>query len=222
MQASEVVALARWAEVPGHGLVSFVGSENDQYEPLFQNAVLHQMSLDTGVPAIQFSTYYKAGAQDDRMQFCGGANWIQPTWNAAFSASAPPAPAGSYGLKTAGIAGNITKNVVGLRATEGFQVTGATYSASDTNPFAWASYYSIDEDETQNPLITLPAAGAKMYAYIGMAGSYPAGGGRVVIWGDEWLTYDTVWLNQDSGHTYSAATFWSNVITWLAPTCTPK
>jgi hypothetical protein len=61
-----------------------------------------------------------------------------------------------------------------------------------------------------------------MYAYIGMAGSYPAGGGRVAIWGDEWLTYDTVWLNQDTGHTYSATTFWTNVITWLAPTCVPN
>jgi hypothetical protein len=41
--------------------------------------------------------------------------------------------------------------------------------------------------------------------------------GRVVVLGDEWITYDSVWSDtvlQDN-------TFWNNVLTWLTATCTP-
>lgn len=56
-----------------------------------------------------------------------------------------------------------------------------------------------------------------------------AGGGRVVAWGDEWLTYNTLWgawkhdVYADPPLTpcptsppYQAAEFWENVIAWLA------
>jgi hypothetical protein len=41
--------------------------------------------------------------------------------------------------------------------------------------------------------------------------------GRVVVLGDEWITYDSVW----SDTTLQANTFWNNVLTWLTATCTP-
>ncbi len=67
----------------------------------------------------------------------------------------------------------------------------------------------------------------------------PAGsGGRIVVWGDEWLTYNTLWSawRQDTydipqptpcatSPAYQAAEFWENVVSWLAcgkdPTAKP-
>jgi hypothetical protein len=42
--------------------------------------------------------------------------------------------------------------------------------------------------------------------------------GRVVAWGDDWMTYNTVWNAGDScgsGYVYQAAEFWENVVKWL-------
>jgi len=41
------------------------------------------------------------------------------------------------------------------------------------------------------------------------------GTGRIVVWGDEWITYDTEWLNHPD---YQVERFWLNVIKWLTPT----
>ena len=44
-----------------------------------------------------------------------------------------------------------------------------------------------------------------------------ASSGRVVVWADEWITYDAVWGDS----TEQAYTFWNNVLVWLAgPSCT--
>ena len=44
--------------------------------------------------------------------------------------------------------------------------------------------------------------------------------GRIVIWADEWLTYDHVWgsLNACS-HYWQADTFWENVVRWNSALC---
>ena len=56
-----------------------------------------------------------------------------------------------------------------------------------------------------------------------------AGGGRVVAWGDEWLTYNTLWsawnknvydpneypCQSPSSVVYQASAFWDNIIGWL-------
>jgi hypothetical protein len=44
------------------------------------------------------------------------------------------------------------------------------------------------------------------------------GNGRVVTWGDEWMTYNTVWNTGaacGSGYLYHAAAFWENVLRWI-------
>ncbi len=38
------------------------------------------------------------------------------------------------------------------------------------------------------------------------------GAGHVVVWGDEWISFDTVW--QDFPQTLS---FWQNIIDWFDP-----
>jgi hypothetical protein len=40
----------------------------------------------------------------------------------------------------------------------------------------------------------------------------PFGAGHVVIWGDEWITFDSEWANNPS---YQVETFWLNVLKWL-------
>jgi len=49
-----------------------------------------------------------------------------------------------------------------------------------------------------------------------------AGNGRVMAWGDEWLTYDTVWNNLNScvsdptkRRVYEPDIYWENVVRWL-------
>jgi len=44
-----------------------------------------------------------------------------------------------------------------------------------------------------------------------------ASSGRIVAWGDEWITYDDVWTDTKQ----QANEFWNNVLTWLAGNCTP-
>jgi Tfp pilus assembly protein PilX len=39
--------------------------------------------------------------------------------------------------------------------------------------------------------------------------------GRILAWGDEWITYDEVW----SDNTEQAGVFWENVLQWLAAPC---
>jgi hypothetical protein len=204
MQASEAAVLASWVQAGG-GIISIVGVENEAHEVAFQNLMMQDLSASTGVTAIQFSTYYKAGTQDDMMQF-NGTTQIKGTWNGT---------TGLYGYKTTGTAAVLTQGVLDLRASNGFQVVPSAYSASDTNPFAFARGYGSDADETKNPLVYF----GSQYATIGVAGTY--GSGRVVFWGDEWITYDTTWGSED-GNTYSAATFWNNILTYLDPTCVPK
>lgn len=38
------------------------------------------------------------------------------------------------------------------------------------------------------------------------------GAGHVVVWGDEWISYDTVWTDYPQ-----TITFWQNIIDWFAP-----
>jgi hypothetical protein len=40
------------------------------------------------------------------------------------------------------------------------------------------------------------------------------GTGRIVMWGDEWITYDTIWVNLTQ---YQLERFWLNIFKWLSP-----
>ena len=49
-----------------------------------------------------------------------------------------------------------------------------------------------------------------------------AGNGRVMAWGDEWLTYDTVWNSLNTcvsdpskKRVYEPDIYWENVVRWL-------
>ncbi len=54
---------------------------------------------------------------------------------------------------------------------------------------------------------------AKEQGYnVGMVGE--AGDGRVVVWGDEWITYNSEWKDHAD---YQVERFWLNVIKWLTP-----
>jgi hypothetical protein len=50
-------------------------------------------------------------------------------------------------------------------------------------------------------------------------GTHP---GKVVVWGDEWITYDDVWSsNGQNNNFYQASSYWENVFTWFSTGCTP-
>ena len=40
------------------------------------------------------------------------------------------------------------------------------------------------------------------------------GSGQVVVWGDEWLTYDSEWTDLED---QQVELFWLNVLGWLSP-----
>jgi len=44
-----------------------------------------------------------------------------------------------------------------------------------------------------------------------------AGGGRVVVWGDEWITYDSEWADVQG---QQVELFWLNILKWLSPPLT--
>jgi hypothetical protein len=41
-----------------------------------------------------------------------------------------------------------------------------------------------------------------------------AGDGRVVVWGDEWMTYDSEWADVED---QQVELFWLNILKWLSP-----
>jgi len=41
-----------------------------------------------------------------------------------------------------------------------------------------------------------------------------AGEGRVVVWGDEWITYDSEWADVKD---QQVELFWLNILKWLSP-----
>jgi hypothetical protein len=38
--------------------------------------------------------------------------------------------------------------------------------------------------------------------------------GRVVVWGDEWITYDSEWADVED---QQVELFWLNILKWLSP-----
>jgi hypothetical protein len=40
------------------------------------------------------------------------------------------------------------------------------------------------------------------------------GDGRVVVWGDEWITYDSEWADVKG---QQVELFWLNILKWLSP-----
>jgi hypothetical protein len=41
-----------------------------------------------------------------------------------------------------------------------------------------------------------------------------AGAGHIVMWGDEWITYDSEWANLTQ---YQVERLWQNIFKWLSP-----
>jgi hypothetical protein len=52
--------------------------------------------------------------------------------------------------------------------------------------------------------------GGNSYA-IGVA-KFVNGAGRLNVWGDEWITYDSAWTG---AYNASVQAYWNNVLTWL-------
>jgi hypothetical protein len=191
---NEAAVLANWVK-GGGGLFTTVGLSNDRYEAAFPNAVL----ADSG---IQYSTYYQAGVQDD-MEVLGGTTEIKGTWGGA----------SLYGWKRNAASPNtlpeaLTKGTnMSVRVSSGFVVTPPTATG---NPYSYASGSGSCFDGGLPPPIHYFA---NRTVTIGVAGSM--GSGRVIVWGDEWATYDTVWGNLDAGKSYTPVPFWTNAINWL-------
>lgn len=111
-----------------------------------------------------------------------------------YTASAPP-PFPQYPLAGTGFP------VVSATADDSCPIGNAQYAAncSYVNPSCTATNY--------NPM-------KKIGYYVDSIGS---GGGRVVAWSDEWLTYDTVWNAQTNcgSARYQPDAYWDNVVRWL-------
>jgi hypothetical protein len=188
----EAAALSDWVK-QGGGLMTIVGLENDQYEPSFANKVLQ----DSG---IQYSTV--------NTSILGGVTVIQGEWGGTSN--------GLFGFKRdalppTGLAAALTYHVGALRASHGYEITPVDSDVATLSSYARG--YARTRDIT-----TGNYSANKEYRTVGVAGTM--GSGRVNVWGDEWVTYDTVWGDPTTGksidgHTYDADQYWNNVIKWL-------
>jgi hypothetical protein len=62
-------------------------------------------------------------------------------------------------------------------------------------------------------LVNLPATATPLADYMGLvvSGAFELGSGRVVVWGDDWILFDTVWNANN-------AAFWQHALAWVWPT----
>jgi hypothetical protein len=187
---SESNVLARYVR-NGGGLATIVGINNSKNEAAFPNAVLSS-SLLLGSPPDNTAIQYSVSPASD-MSVLADVSTISGSWDGSNNEK-------HDGFRKHDPAASITKNLDTLRVTHGFAVRPAT---TGDNPvlFAFARGYDPDTNSKYTDYT------------MGVAGKY--GSGRVVVWGDEWVTYDTVWTNEDRGKTYTADVYWDNVIKWL-------
>lgn len=67
--------------------------------------------------------------------------------------------------------------------------------------------YHIESDPgASTTFATLPSGNVA-----GVAVDRGSGKGRAVIWGDEWITYDSEWNNPN----FDVPRFWSNIFRWI-------
>jgi hypothetical protein len=189
----EAAVLADWVK-KGGGLMTIIGLANNPVEPAFHNLVLK----DSG---IQYST--------TNVSMLGGTVVISGTWGGASQ--------GTYGFArdsfpSTGLSSVITNGVMALRAMQAFEVLpNDTHTA---NVAAYARGYGKQRIAWNPDKYTAN----NVYSTIGVAGTF--GSGRLNVWGDEWITYDTVWGDPVTGksvdgNTYTADQYWNNVIHWL-------
>ena len=58
----------------------------------------------------------------------------------------------------------------------------------------------------------MDAIGSQGCARIATAVALESGDGRVFVWGDEWIEYDTEWASMPT-----VARLWANLFGWLVP-----
>jgi len=154
-------------------LATIVGINNSKNEAAFPNAVLSS-SLLLGSPPDNTAIQYSVSPASD-MSVLGATSTISGSWDGTNNEK-------HDGFRKHSPAASITTNLDTLRVTHGFAVRPAT---TGDNPvlFAFARGYDPDTNSKYTDYT------------MGVAGKY--GSGRVVVWGDEWVTYDTVWTNED-------------------------
>jgi hypothetical protein len=105
------------------------------------------------------------------------------------------------------IATALLTGVTALNVNGAFVVSTANHLSGADNYVSYAS---------------AQAGTGKPVYLMGAAGNF--GQGRLNVWGDEWITYDEVWLSNVGGNTsqqYQAAKYWGNVIKWLGQCPSP-
>ncbi len=109
------------------------------------------------------------------------------------------------------------------------QPFGMSYGTTQILPKTGGSTVAVSHWEV-HPLATMvmkigvdngyEVSGGTLVASEPMVGQYSVGratafnSGRVFVWGDEWLTYDSEWTQHTD---YQLARFWLNSIKWLTP-----
>ena len=103
------------------------------------------------------------------------------------------------------IASALTNGVNTLRITNGIAINGWVNGATGALP---PESYHFTTFASQSGYVV----GTAM-----VVPPYSATSGRIMVWADEWITYDDVWGDTSE----QADQFWNNTLKWLAGNCTP-
>ncbi len=227
LTAAEVAVITDWLQ-KGNGLVTTMGYYYDAPQVKNANAILRQIGLAYETTnGLDTGTVVKSLENPNGVDLCANVAGIPCPGGDDFSTSSPP-----FGFVT-------PVNRLEIRGAVPIVTVIPLMSPSPPPPKVSANVQCPRPIQTSNRCNAGPPAACNWssiatptnWQYVGYTAEDIGGalGGRVVAWGDEWLTYNTLWSTSTpdtydipqpatcaSPPPYQAAAFWENVIAWLA------
>jgi Tfp pilus assembly protein PilX len=196
LKPGEVNVILDWINAGG-GLVTTMGYMNIPAEPSSANKILRP-----------FGVSYSTNAADGSSVLGYGASVK------GFKRSAPISCAITDPCSSV-----CSPNILQSYCSSSSRYVGNLQVTLGTNIVGW---------DIKNSVETGLRTDSNYFATFGSQGGYTMGvaflanksstSGKVVVWGDEWITYDDVW---NSNNTYQPEAFWNNVLNWFSTGCTP-
>jgi len=203
LNGSELSAINSWVQ-QGGGIATTTGYFYNAAETTNVNNILAMFNL-------KYQTSYQAGHIVTLLGGVYGGGVDIGRVNASINDFMPGVPPFNY---------KSTVNLLQMRAATPLQkITGGSgnvYLAAEVDyscPVGNTNY-GISNCNYSQATCTALSSPADVGFYVDNIGP---GGGRVVAWSDEWLTYDTVWntVNSCGTQQYQPDRYWDNVVRYL-------
>jgi hypothetical protein len=210
---SLATALVNWVKAGG-GLITTMGYENTAGEVGPVNKVLKPLGI----------AYSELSSEVRLLPW--GANYLTST--------------GGNFLTHAPIASLLTAGVYSLQGTGQCGIVGWNGSSEVPLYQSWSPYNRITTGaykEDNNFSVFMKAIDGSPAVPHAVGVAMKVNSGRVIVLGDEWITYDTDWTPDTtrgcaavaqpsipgwvSSSNFCTQSFWENILAWLTATCTP-